>query len=150
MDIKSKALLAYVAIFLLGGASGFFLNEAIQPEIFGERFERGREQNNGMPFQRDGEISERAKQFIINRLDLEENQIDTFFKIQSEHLREIIDVMSERKSEEMELLRKNYEEFIDDADEVLSDEQIRKLNSFAHPDSVHQRRMERHRQRGFR
>lgn len=150
MNIKSKAFLAYMAVFLLGGASGFFLNEAIHPGFFDKKFEHGPGMNNEMPFQKDGDVPERIKQFMINRLDLQENQIDPFFEIQSEHLEEIMGLIREHRNEELDMLRENYADFIDDIDEVLTEEQIEELNSFAHPDSVHKRRMERHRQRGFR
>lgn len=150
MNIKSKALLAYVVIFLAGGASGYFLNEAMSPEFSRDRFERGRGMNNDFSGPDEGDIPDKIKNFIIERLDLREDQVEPFFEVQSEHMKRVFRVIGENRSSEMDTLRQMHSGFIDDIDEILTDEQIEKLNSFAHPDSVHQRRMERHNGRGFR
>ena len=50
----------------------------------------------------------------------------------------------------MDTLRQMYTGFIDEVDEILTDQQIEELNSFAHPDSVQKWRMERHNGREFR
>lgn len=150
MNIKSKALLAYIVIFLAGGASGYFLNEAINPAIPSERFERGRGMNNDLPPPGGGEVPQKIKDFIIDRLDLQENQVEPFFELQSEHMEEVFSLIRENRSSEMDTLRQMYAGFIENVDGILTAEQIQRLNSFAHPDSVHNRRMERRRQRGFR
>lgn len=150
MNIKSKALLAYVVIFLAGGASGYFFNEAISPRFPTDRFERGRGMNSDFPPPGEAEVPPRIKDFIINRLDLQENQIDPFFEVQSEHMKEVFNVIKENKNNEMDTLRQMYSGFIDEVEEILSNEQIEELNSFAHPDSVQKWRTERRRQRGFR
>lgn len=143
MNIKSKALLAYVVIFLVGGASGFFLNEAITPRIPVEDFERGSGINRELPPPAEGEIPQRMRNFIIERLNLQENQIEPFFEIQSEHLQALFGRMKEHKEDEAEIMREMYSEFVDDVDKILTDQQLRELNSFAHPDSIQQRRMQR-------
>lgn len=143
MNIKSKALLAYMVIFLVGGASGFFLNEAITPRIPVEGMERGPGINRELPPPGEGEIPQRMRNFIIERLNLEEDQIEPFFEIQSEHLQALFGRMKEHKEDEAEIMREMYSEFVDDVDEILTDQQIRELNNFAHPDSIQQRRMQR-------
>lgn len=150
MNIKSKALLAYVVIFLAGGASGYFFNEAIHPGLPSDRFERGRGMDNNFADPGEKEIPQKIKDFIIDRLDLRNDQVDPFFERQSEHMKEVFSVIRENRSNEMDTLRQMYSGFIDEIDEILTAEQIEKLNRFAHPDSIHQRRMQRHRQRGFR
>lgn len=97
----------------------------------------------------EAEIPENIKNFIIDRLDLRDDQVDPFFEIQSEHMEEVFKVIRANRSSEMDTLRQMYSGFLDDIDGILTEEQIEKLNSFAHPDSVHKRRMERRRQRGF-
>jgi hypothetical protein len=150
MNIKSKALLAYVVIFLAGGASGYFFNEAISHRFPADRFERGRGMNNDFTPSGEGEVPQKIKDFMINRLDLQDDQIDPFFEIQSEHMEDVFNVIRENRSSEMDTLRQMYSGFIDEVDEILTAEQIEELNSFAHPDSVQKWRMERRRQRGFR
>lgn len=145
MNIKSKALLAYLVIFLAGGASGYFLNEAISPAFPSDRFERGRGMNNDFPESNNGEVPQRIKDFIINRLDLQDDQVDPFFELQSEHMEQVFSVIRENRSTEMDTLRQMYSGFINEVDDLLTAEQIETLNSFAHPDSVHKRRMERRR-----
>ncbi|NBC04848.1 MAG: hypothetical protein GVY20_14235, partial [Bacteroidetes bacterium] len=147
MDIKSKALLAYVVIFLVGGASGYFLNEAVNPEFPSERFERGPGMSNDFPPPGQEEIPERIKEFFIDRLDLRDDQIDPYFAIQSEHMQKVFDVLRENRRTERNTLRQMHSDFIDEIDEILTADQIKTLNSFAHPDSVQQRRMERQRHR---
>ncbi len=150
MNIKSKALLAYIVIFLAGGASGYFFNEAISPGFPSDRFERGHGMDDDFSPPEEGEVPPKIKEFIINRLDLQDDQVDPFFEVQSEHMKEVFSVIRENRSSEMDTLRQMYSGFIDDVDEILTDEQIEELNSFAHPDSVQKWRMERRRQRGFR
>ena len=150
MNIKSKALLAYVVIFLAGGASGYFFNEAISPRFPADRFERGRGMKNDSPPSGEGEVPQEIKDFMINRLDLQDDQIDPFFEIQSEHMKEVFTVIRENRSSEMDTLRQMYTGFIDEVDEIPTDQQIEELNSFAHPDSVQKWRMERHNGREFR
>ncbi|MDZ7720147.1 MAG: hypothetical protein U5K72_15135 [Balneolaceae bacterium] len=146
MNIKSKALLAYVVIFLVGGASGYLLNEAVSPELPTDRFERGRGMSNDFSDFGEGDVPQRIKNFMIDRLDLRDEQVDPFFEIQSEHMKEVFSVIGEHRSSEMDTLRQMYAGFIDDVDEVLTAEQIKKLNSFAHPDSVRKWRMQHRRQ----
>lgn len=151
MNIKSKALLAYIIVFLLGGASGFFLNKAITPAFPGEGMERGRGMNREFPFDGEGEIPQRMRNFIIDRLELRDEQIEPFFEVQSEHLQNLFNRMSEHKENELEILRQMYSDFVEDVDEILTEQQLRELSSFAHPDSVHQRRLQRRQgQRKFR
>ena len=149
MNIKSKAFLAYVIIFLLGGATGFFLNGAVGPRFHGEDFDRRPELTDAPPLSNDGEIPPRMRDFIIDKLDLQENQIEPFFEVQAKHFQTFLDSVREYQNEERAVFRELYADFIDDADEILSEQQIQELNRFAHPDSVHQRRMQR-RERGRR
>lgn len=147
MNIKSKALLAYVVIFLVGGASGYFMNEAMTPDSSSsDSFERGRGMNRDFPEPGEGEVPQKIKDFMIDRLDLREDQVDPFFEIQSEHMKEVFNVIGEHRSSEMDTLRHMYSDFIDNIDEILTAEQIEKLNSFAHPDSVRKWRMQHRRQ----
>lgn len=143
MNIKSKALLAYIVVFLLGGASGFVLNKAIAPAFSGEEIERGRGMNRELPFGGEGEIPQRMRNFIIDRLELRDDQVEPFFKVQSEHLQTLFNRMREHKEDELEMLRQMHSDFVENVDEILTEQQLRELNSFAHPDSIHQHRMQR-------
>lgn len=147
MNIKSKALLAYVVIFLAGGASGYFLNEAVSPGVRSESFERGSGMNDDLPPPGEEEIPQKIKDFFIDRLDLRDDQIDPYFTVQSEHMQKVFDVLRENRRNERDTLRQMHSDFIDEIDEILTADQIEKLNSFAHPDSVQQRRTERQRHR---
>lgn len=134
MNIKSKALLAYVVIFLAGGASGYFFNEAVSPGVSSESFERGPGMNNNFPSSQQEEVPQKIKDFIIDRLDLRDEQIDPFFSAQSQHMQRVFDVLRENRRDERDTLRQMHSNFIDDIDEILTTDQIEKLNNFAHPD----------------
>lgn len=159
MNVKIKAVLAYVVIFLVGGASGYFLNEAISPQYapFGQFDNRPGLNNN--EFQRPGDgpgfgrerMQNRMASFLARRLDLSENQREPFFKILDDHLNNLQSRITEQRDEEVEMVRNLYSGFLDKAEEILTQQQIQELNQIAHPDSVHQRRMQRrHERRGFR
>ena len=158
MNVKSKAILAYVVIFLLGGASGFILHEAINPELppftryqsrpgFSSEFQRPR----GGPGMRGPGMQRRMANYLARELELTEDQREPFYTILDEHLENLQVAMSEQKREEADMVRNLYSQFVDRADDVLTSEQIKELNRVAHPDSVHQRRMQRRQiERGFR
>lgn len=152
MNIKNKALLAYVVIFLVGGASGFFLNEAINPGFSHvEGFdERPVDEDFPPPKEEEAETSTRRERmknemnnFLAKKLDLDEDQKEPFFDLLDEHFKRLHQKISENKEEELEVIRGLYSDFLDRADEILSEHQIRELNKIAHPDSVHQRRKRR-------
>lgn len=152
MNIKSKAFLAYLVIFLLGGATGFFLNDAIRTPASDEFFRHRPGMNNefGGPGQRGfgrGPGAERMQQrmgnFFARELNLEENQKEPFFNQLKKHLGNLHETMREHRSEEADLIRDLYAQFINDMEEILTEEQLRELNRIAHPDSVHNRRMQR-------
>lgn len=150
MNIKSKALLAYVVIFLVGGASGYLLNEAIHPGFSSDRFERGGGMKDDFTPPEEGEIPPKIKEFIINRLELQDEQVDPFFEVQSDHMQKVFGVIKENRSDEMDTLRQMHSGFINDIDEILTAEQVEELNRFAHPDSVQKRRMGRRGHKEFR
>lgn len=150
MNVKIKAMLAYVVIFLLGGASGFILHEAINPDItpynrfenrpgFNGEFQRPR---GGPGFGGPG-MQRRMAMYLSRELDLSKDQREPFFNLLEEHLQSLHVAIREQKSEEATVVRNLYSNFLNKADEILTEEQIKELNRVAHPDSVHQRRMQR-------
>lgn len=157
MNTKIKALFAFIIIFLLGVAAGYFLNNTIhrtgQP-IFSETgSERGqvdsRRFSDGMAARRQPD-NERRRQWIENHftqeLNLEELQRDQFFEKITEYNTEIRRKIGEQRSNEREFLIEFYNEFRKNLSEILTQEQLIKLDEMIHPDSVRQMRMERLRQ----
>lgn len=149
MNTKSKAILAYVVIFFVGGASGFFLHDALNPRLVSDRFERGPRMNSEIPPPGQTEIPQRIQEFFIDRLELRDDQIEPYFEIQAEHMQKVFSVLRENNRSERDTLRRMHSEFVEEIDEILTSEQVQRLNRFAHPDSVRHRRMER-RHRGWR
>lgn len=160
MNNKSKAFLAYLVIFLVGAASGFFLNYAIRPpaqddflgqspgingEYIGPGGERGFGRGRGM-----GRMQERMGDYFARELDLDESQREPFFNELNEHLTSLYEGIRKYRSEEVDLVRNQYAQFVDNVDEILTEEQLEELNRIAHPDSVQNRRVQRRRQGQFR
>jgi hypothetical protein len=156
MNAKTKVFLAFITIFILGVVAGYFLNNAIQrtglhfsdrgtehSTIENRRFwDRGQARNQG--------DSERRRQWIENHftssLNLQEQQRGEFFERISEYNRGIRETIGEQRANEREMLREYYAEFRRDISEILTQEQLEKLDALVHPDSVHHMRMERMRQ----
>lgn len=152
MNIKSKAFLAYLVIFLLGGATGFFLNEAVRPAQPDNFFQQSPGMNNefvgpgerGFGRRQSAErMQQRMGTFLARELDLEESQREPFFNQLETHLGNLHEAIREHKSDEADLLRDLYAQFVDDMEEILTEEQLKDLNRIAHPDSIHNRRMQR-------
>lgn len=158
MNIKSKAFLAYLVIFLLGGATGFFLNDVVRPPAPDDVFHQKPGMNNEFAGPGQGgfgagpgaeRMQQKMSNFFVRELDLKESQREPFFNQLKKHLGNLHEMMREQRSEESDLIRNLYGQFIDDVEEILTEEQLQELNRIAHPDSVQTRRMQR-RRRQFR
>lgn len=154
MNAKAKAILAFITIFLLGMMAGYFLNNVFHKTaspIFSERgAERSHVESPG--FRDRGQTrmqpdSDRRRQWIENhfteRLDLQENQKNSFFTRISEYNSGVREKISDFRNHERDMLREYYMEFRLDVSAYLTEEQLARLDEMVHPDSVHRMRMER-------
>jgi hypothetical protein len=153
MNAKTKAILAFLTIFILGIIAGYFLNNVIQRTgmQFSDRgADRGNVENrrfwDGGQTRMQGD-TDRRRQWIENhftgKLNLVEQQREAFFTRINEYNRGIRDKIGEQRANEREMLRNYYAEFRQDISEILTEEQLEKLDTMVHPDSVQHMRMER-------
>ncbi|TVR33612.1 MAG: hypothetical protein EA390_03865 [Balneolaceae bacterium] len=148
MTTKTKTILAFLTIFIIGFASGILISNT---NMIGEDRDQSliTERGEGERWQqfRGGdrrEQPERAQQRTLNRmaeyLELQEDQRDELFGKMREYRMQLRDEMREFRASERETIRTHYESFREEAAEILNREQIMRLDSFLHPDSVRHRR----------
>jgi len=148
MNTKTKALLAFTFIFLIGFASGYVFNQAFQtdePAVTETRPDRGEHR------ERDGdrdrsERERRAREWLTDYLDLEENQQGEFFEKMNDYRNDIREVIRNQRSHEHDLIIEQYYDFRSEISSLLNSDQLEKLDSHFHPDSVKQK-MQREPQR---
>ncbi|PWN06344.1 hypothetical protein [Rhodohalobacter mucosus] len=137
MKSKTKAILAYTAIFVIAFISGFLASRSIGgwgPEHRGEP--RGWERGGGPG----PEMRERMEQRLSRYLELEEAQEEPFFESMEEYRVDVGQAMRERRMAEHQLIREYYESFRSDLTGILDSVQLQKMDSRFHPDSVRQHR----------
>lgn len=143
MNTKQKALIAYLVIFLVGLMTGVLIKDRVLPtessEIRTEWTERGRSgERPGWGNRERGERPGREliRRHLSQRLALEEDQKDDFINKLHEYHSEIRDVIRQMREDEREVIRLKYQEFRSGMTDLLTEEQLQKLDAFAHPDSV--------------
>jgi hypothetical protein len=139
MNTKLKAILAFLFIFVAGFATGFLLNSSDSSMPDDQRTERIDQAQNADQVQRgerDDRQAERARNRLINMLELEENQQEPFFEHFSEYRSNIRSEIREIRERENELIKEHYEEFKSGLSNVLNTEQLNRLDRQLHPDSV--------------
>ena len=154
MKTKTKAVLAFVTVFLLGGLSGYLIHDSINSvnkDWNNNRYDR-QERMHERSFNTEDERVEhrqqmrrRAENRLSERLDLSGSQQAEFFDKLYDYHTEIRDSMRSIKSVERKFVREHYYRFRDDVSGVLNEEQIQRLDRHFHPDSVHQNQSQRNR-----
>jgi len=144
MTTKTKTILAFLTIFIIGFASGILISNT---DLIGENRDQSliTETEEGERWQqfRGGQRRdqpERAQQRTLNRmaeyLELQEDQRDELFGKMRKYRMQLREEMREFRASERETIRTHYESFREEAAEILNSEQIMRLDSFLHPDSI--------------
>jgi len=154
MKTKTKAVLAFVTVFLLGGLSGYLIHDSINSvnqDWTGNRYD-WQERMHERSFHTEDERVEhrqqmrrRAENRLAERLDLSDSQQSEFFDKLYDYHTEIRDSVRSIKSIERQFVRNHYSRFRDDVSDVLNDEQIQRLDRQFHPDSIRQNQPQRNR-----
>jgi len=154
MKTKTKALLAFLAVFLLGGISGYLINDSVNSmnrDWNGNRPDR-QERMNERSFNTEDERVEhrqqmrrRAENRLSDKLDLSGSQQAEFFDKLYDYRTEIRDSVRSIKSVERQFVREHYSRFRDDVSVVLNEEQIQRLDRYFHPDSIRQNQSQSYR-----
>lgn len=137
MNSKTKAILAYTAVFVIAFISGFLVSRSLGawgPDHRGEQ--RGWERGSGPR----SEMRERMEERLSRHLELDESQQEPFFETMEEYRIDVSQAIRERRRTEHELIKEMYESFRTDLTGILDSVQVRKMDSRFHPDSVRHKR----------
>ncbi len=138
MNTKTKVLLAFIFIFLAGFASGYIFNHAYpvgETAVTEEQEERSEHWGRNGDIDRD-ERQRSARVWLTDYLDLSDTQKDDFFERMSEYRSDIHELIKDQRSKEHDLIIDHYTEFRNEISSILNNEQLEKLDTRFHPDSV--------------
>lgn len=147
MNTKTKVFLTFVALFLAGFASGSLFSSAVS-EPGSEQMEIGQEQqeveqdrwDRDDRRERGQSRGERARSRLAGLLELTDEQKMPFFEYMSEYRSTLRSEIREMRNRENEIMLEHYQSFKNDLSHLLNTEQLEKLDSHLHPDSLsHQR-----------
>lgn len=144
MNSKTKALLAFIAVFIIAFASGYLLGHRTSPDRQWRGADRVGQRGpaDSEEVQRRSErMHSRARDRMADFLDLTEDQRDPFFGAMESYMSDLRRNMSELRAEEQEMIRDYYQSFREEVTSVLDTLQVQRLDSRLHPDSVRQNRM---------
>jgi hypothetical protein len=148
VNTETKAIMVFAAIFIAGFSSGYLVNNAIslssaemyaeiQPvETINDEQSVGIEGNDRRERQ-----NQRARTRLASHLELTEDQEEPFFEELSEYRSRLRSEMRDMRSRENDIVRTYYETLKNDLTTILNREQLEKLDTHLHPDSVRHHRM---------
>lgn len=141
MNSKTKAILAYTAIFVIAFLSGFMVSRSLDGRAGLHRMEQRLMEHRGGPGSGPGsEMRLRLENRMSDYLELSDSQRQRFFESMEEYREEISKSMRDRRVAEQEQLEELYESFRADLSGILDSTQLQKMDMRFHPDSVRQRR----------
>jgi hypothetical protein len=120
-----KIILLFVITFMLGGMSGYFLSRPINQLLDGDRRSEMRGQNENRDEDR-RRNDERFRQFMINELELEPTQVDTFFTVTRQSRRNMRDIMMETREESSRRIRAEVDTLNQQLSGILNPSQMEK------------------------
>ncbi|MEX0928140.1 MAG: hypothetical protein WDZ53_01960 [Balneolales bacterium] len=136
MDTKTKALLAFAFLFMMGFASGFLLGKTAAPGS-GNDYEYAEERPRPTP----EEIRQRRQGGLARLLELTPEQQELFYEQMSVYRSSIRTELREMRSNENVLMIRHYEAMKQDVSDILTPAQLERLDHHLHPDSVMANRM---------
>lgn len=120
-----KIILLFVITFLLGGMSGYFMSGPINRAFDDDRRAemRDRDENRDENRQR---YEERFRQFMINELELQPEQVDTFFTVTRQSRRNMRQIMEASREESGRQIRAEVDSLNVKLTGILTPEQLGK------------------------
>lgn len=137
-----KIIVLFVITFLLGGMSGYFLSGPIKRSFDDDRRAEMRS-GNGNSEENRRQNDERFRQFMINELELEPAQVDTFFTVTRQSRRNMRQIMEASREESGRRIRAEVDSLNGKLQGILTSEQLEKWGQM-------QERYRRQQQRGAR
>lgn len=138
MNTKTKVVLSFLLIFLVGFASGYLVKSTISLRTF-QAFEQERGGEEGGPRfgeMRQSERMDRGRNRLARRLDLSDEQQSLFFPAMQQYSSELRQAIRQNRENEHKFVLQRYSEFRDQLSETLSNEQLLMMDRVLHPDSV--------------
>lgn len=138
MNTKTKVVLSFLLIFLVGFASGYLVKSTFTlKKQYASEQERGGDDR----WQRSGEMSqsermERGRNRLVRRLELTDEQQRMFFPALHQYTSELRQTIRQNRENEHEYVLQRYSEFRDQIADSLSNDQLLRMDSVFHPDSV--------------
>lgn len=142
MNTKTKVLLSFLLIFLVGFASGYLVKSTFSLK---SQHSYEQERGGGERWQRSGQMSqtermERGRNRLARRLDLSDDQQDHFFPALQQYTSELRQTLRQNRESEHDYVLQRYSEFRQEISETLSYEQLLRMDGVLHPDSVRSNR----------
>lgn len=142
MNTKTKAVIAYLIVLVAGFAAGYAVHSFQTSSTRGisTAEQQGRWEHERGPKGREMGVSQRANERLSRQLSLKQDQKEPFFTKIGQFHRGVREEMRRRRENEKEIIRERYMNFRENVSEILTEEQLIKLDKVAHPDSVESRR----------
>ncbi len=122
-----KIILLFVITFLLGGMSGYFMSGPINRALDDDRRAEMRDRNGERDENR-RENDDRFRQFMINELELQPEQVDTFFTVTRQSRRNMRQIMEATREESGRRIRAEVDSLNVQLSGILNPDQIEKWN----------------------
>lgn len=146
MTTKSKVFIAFVLIFITGFISGVLLSGVFKTDSMTSEVTRESQEWRG-----DRERSMRHfRQRIIDDINLTAQQEPPFFDALHDYKETIKKEVQQNREEEHKAFKRYYDDLYAELSEILSDEQLEKVDSKMNPDNVKRNWEGRRYQRGQR
>lgn len=143
MNTKTKVVLSFLLIFLVGFTSGYLVKSTFSLRTHPAfELERGGEAR-GLRYgeMRQPERMERGRNRLARSLNLSDEQQRLFFSAMQQYSSELRQAIRQNRENEHEYFLQRYSKFRDQISETLSNEQLLRMDSVLHPDSVRTNRI---------
>ena len=144
MNTRTKVILSFLLIFLVGFASGYLIKGTFSLRNL-PAFDQDRRSEQRMQPPRDmsqSERMERGRNRLAGRLELTDEQQRQFFPAMQEYTSELRQTIRQNREDEHNYVLQRYSEFREQISETLNDEQLIRMDHVLHPDTVRARRPE--------
>lgn len=145
MNPKIKVILTFLTLFALGFASGYLFKGAFYPSSEKAASEYQEINRSFRDMQRQGRPEpdfDRARANLSRWMRLNDDQQEAFFEALSQFRSDVRGISAESRESEQERILTEYHEFRYTVEKFLNEEQLHRLDSRLHPDSVRTNRQE--------
>jgi uncharacterized membrane protein len=148
MNTKIKVILAFLSIFLIGAVSGYMVHASFgvaekQSTEAPERTHQRQFDSDEQRAEHYRQVRQRVQNRMSERLSLTQSQSELFFEHLEEYHTSMRDTVQALREEERAILQREYTHFRELVSDILTEEQLDRLDHYLHPDSVRHSRLRR-------